>query len=273
MPFRLHPAAALLIFFAFTCPARDSFAQAPPVRFLPPTAPTSAPAAPQPATSQPAAPQLPLTPGQQSPTRAIVSLAAGQLSVRADNSSLNQILRDISRVTGLKVTGGVIDERVYGTYGPASTAAILAALLNGTGSNMLLVEAGGHAPQELVLTPRQGGPTPPNPNATRELGETDLPPGLSHRSTNDDPQGQPFPPPAPRLNPFNRPRSTEPSAPMATTNAAAPTDTPAATPADPTAPATTTTDQSPNGVKTPQQIYEQLLRLQQQQDKTTPPQP
>lgn len=268
MPFCLHPAAAALIILGAPACLAQSLPATQPTQ--PPTIQTQ-PA--QPTTQFSAQPsmQTPATPGQQPPARATVSLAAGQLLVHADNSSLNQILRDISRTTGLKITGGVVDERVYGTYGPASTAAVLAALLNGTGSNMLLVEAGGRAPQELVLTPRQGGPTPPNPNATRELGETDLPPGLSHRSTNDDPQGQPFPPPPPRINPFNRPRSTDPSTPMATTNATTPasTDTPA-TPAETPA---TTTDQSPNGVKTPQQIYEQLMKLQQQKNQTIPPQP
>ena len=245
-------AVAALVTAAMACPHV-------PAQALPATNPTSMP------TAAPPAYQPPATPSQQPPTRAAVSLTANQLSIRADNSSLNQILREISRLTGLKITGGVVEERVYGTYGPAPTATILATLLNGTGSNMLLVEDGGTTPQELVLTPRQGGPTPPNPNATRELGETDLPPGLTHRSTNDDPQGVPYPPPTPRPNPFNRPLA--PGA-QAVTNTTAPA--PAAT--DTTAPGTTS-EQSPNGVKTPQQIYEQLLKLQQQQDKTTPPQP
>jgi hypothetical protein len=43
-----------------------------------------------------------------------VAYSRGQLEVHADNSSLNQILRDVSRQTGMKVTGDVIDERVYG---------------------------------------------------------------------------------------------------------------------------------------------------------------
>ena len=248
MSFQPHSAAALLIFSAAACLPLCS-------QTLPATNPTAAPPAYQP----------PAPPAQQAPARAAVSLTSGQLSVHADNSSLNQILRDISRLTGLRITGGVVDERVFGTYGPAPTGTILATLLNGTGSNMLLVEDGGSNPRQLVLTPRQGGPTPPNPNATRELGETDLPPGLTHRSTNDDPQGVPFPPPTPRANPFNRPLA--PGA-QSVTNTAAPT--PASTDATPPA---TTSEQAPNGVKTPQQIYEQLLKLQQQQDKTTPPQP
>ena len=73
--------------------------------------------------------------------RAQIVYAQGQLQVVADNSSLNQILRDIAQQTGMKITGGVVDQRVFGKYGPGAPAEILATLLNGTGCNMLLREA------------------------------------------------------------------------------------------------------------------------------------
>jgi hypothetical protein len=93
-----------------------------------------------------------------------VVYAHGLLQVAADDSSLNQILRTISRQTGMKITGGVADQRVYGMYGPGVPAAILAKLLDGAGSNMLLRQTAADAPMELVLTPRLGGPTPPQPS-------------------------------------------------------------------------------------------------------------
>lgn len=111
---------------------------------------------------------------QQAPTAsppqqpAHVTYANGQLTVAANNSSLNQILHDVARETGMKITGGVTDERVFGQYGPAAPSKVLGELLDGTGTNILLVHATTAAPAELVLTPRQGGPTPPNPNAYRE---------------------------------------------------------------------------------------------------------
>jgi hypothetical protein len=100
---------------------------------------------------------------QQAGSIAEVAYAQGQLEITADNSSLNQILREIARKTGMKITGGVVDERVYGKYGPAAPAEILSILLGGTGSNMLLTETAPDVPAELILTPRMGGPTPPNP--------------------------------------------------------------------------------------------------------------
>jgi hypothetical protein len=197
---------------------------------LPPTPPTTEPT-------------VPLTPSQQQPKRAQVTLANGILSISADNSSLNQILRQISHDTGIKITGGVMDERVFGQYGPAAPGQILAELLDGTGSNMILVKHDGDAAQELILTPRQGGPTPPNPNA-----------GASDDKESEDSQSQPAPEPQPAAEAVpDRNRTAPPISPAAPG---------ASTPADASQP------DSPNGVKTPQQIYEQLQHLRQQ----TPPQ-
>ncbi len=198
-------------------------------------------------------------PAQRSSRRAEVTFANGQLAVKADNSSLNQILREIGRQTGIKITGGVNEERVFGGYGPGSTAEVLNQLLDGTGSNVLLIASEGAAPGELILTPRQGGPTPPNPNA---------------KGFDDDPDED-----------TDAPRQQQPRG--VTLFGAAPLEAAPAQQAVPSAPPVTTapitTDgsgaapgtnpQSPNGVKTPQEIYQQLqqLRQQQQQQTDTPP--
>jgi hypothetical protein len=185
------------------------------------------------------------------PNRAQIVYSNGILSVSADNSSLNQILRQIATDIGLKITGSVADERVFGKYGPEGAAEVLNSLLDGTSSNMVLVQRGDSSLAELILTPRQGGPTPPNPSA----------------ASNDKPEP-----------PQNRPednRSSEPSPqPSSQSNPTIP-------PVDPAAnsnPNNTSQPDSPNGVKTPQQIYEQLQRLRQQQQPqsqpaTTPAQP
>jgi hypothetical protein len=182
----------------------------------------------------------PTTPAQRPARRADVKYEQGMLAVTADNSSLNQILREIGRTTGIKITGGVADERVFGKYGPLPTAAVLDALLDGTGSNMLFVKNDSGAPGELILTPRHGGVTPPNPNA----------PGFD----DDAPTAESLPPPqpAPVANP-SQPTASQPGA----------TPAPAAT----TTPGTDASD--PNAVKTPQQIFEQLQRLRQQQQPPT----
>jgi hypothetical protein len=96
----------------------------------------------------------------------------GLLTIAADNSSLNQILREISRQTGMRITGSVSDERVFGSYGPGTPARILANLLDGTGSNMLLRETASNVPAELILTPRMGGPTPPQAQSSSPENES-----------------------------------------------------------------------------------------------------
>jgi hypothetical protein len=199
-----------------------------------------------PATIQPEPPPIPITPSQRPPKRAQVTYADGTLSISADNSSLNQILRQISTDTGMKITGGVTDERVFGQYGPDNPAQVLAELLNGTGSNMILVRRDGPAPAELILTPRQGGPTPPNPNAT----------AFNNRPEPEDTPNQPIQPPQ-----FASP---PPANPIPPANPGVPAQ---------ASPANSSQPESPNGVKTPQQIYEQLQRLRQQQQQQQQPNP
>ncbi len=180
------------------------------------------------------------------PHHALVTYTSGALSVSASNSSLNQILRDISRETGIRISGGVADERVFGRYGPDTPDKILAALLDGTGSNMLLVHTDAQTPGELILTPRQGAPTPPNPNASASEDASED----SNAPTPQPAEASPAPQSAPGQY---RPANNVPA-----------TQTPGSGPADGTQP------ESPNGAKTPQQIYEQLQRLRQQQATPTP---
>jgi hypothetical protein len=228
-------------------------AQSPPT---PQATPSSAPQLPSatplsstlPATepTTPAPPPVPLTPSQRPPARAQITFADGTLSVSADNSSLNQILRQIAGNTGMKITGGVSDERVFGHYGPAPTAQILAELLDGTDSNMILVQRDNNPePAELILTPRQGGASPPNPNASA-FDERSEPQEASPGRA-----AQPAPAAAPNYN------SSVPPA-----NPGAPA----------TSPASATPLESPNGIKTPQQIYQQLQRLRAQQPAQQQPQ-
>jgi hypothetical protein len=198
-----------------------------------------------PVTPPTTAPDIPLTPSQRPPQHAQVTYANDILTVSADNSSLNQILRQICSITGVKITGGVTDERVFGQYGPAPLSQILAELLDGTGSNILLTHQDGSASAELILTPRQGGATPPNPNAA----------AFDEPSEQQEPAPEPEQPAA-ALPPGSR--TTVPIAPAPSSTGTTPTD--------------ASQPDSPNGVKTPQQIYEQLQRMRQQQQQTqTPP--
>jgi hypothetical protein len=296
--------ARLILFSAALClgPALASPAQS-----LPPTPPTAtAPIAATPITEAPTAAH-----------RAEVTFADGLLTVRANDSSLHQILRSISRRTGMKITGGIADLRVFGDYGPAAPATVLATLTDGTGVNMLLLEGSG-APLELVLTPRGAGATPPafdtsipdpneDPQTPQQQNRANVPPPLRsdrvpQRSPSEreaaqrlqQPNNGSVPPsmPQPLNNVLGSENNTTPTASQIPTTNSVPLDslpTPSTAVSGPgivdstnpppagstTAPATTdaaTPTASPNGVKTPEQIYQQLLQMQQQQQQTKPPQ-
>jgi hypothetical protein len=261
---------------------------------LPATQPTALPEnpPPPPATPPPAANTLPApmaatplsdAPPSSRPRRATVSYLNGQLNVRADDSSLNQILRAISRQTGLKITGGVADQRVFGDYGPATTSSVLATLLDGTGTNILLLEGDASTPPELILTARGGGPTPPSPSATIYDDAPEPPPPPVQQQTVQQPQ-PPQPQSGPRsmpqpLNNINgSPLNTSPTASTLPTTNSVPTDTlptPSTTPSTsgivdaPNPPASGGTTSSTPVALTPDQVYQQLIKMQHPQ---TPPQ-
>ncbi len=228
-----------------------------PAQQLPGAAPTTSP--------QPTQPE----PQRQQPHRSQVTLDNGLLTVTATNASLNGLIREIARKTGMKVSGSVSEDRVFGTYGPDDPQKVLATLLDGTGSNILILSNAADTPRQLILTPRTGAATPPNPNA-----------GLSQNNEDDDgspPPGAPTVISAPRARSAVLPGSVPAPPPEAATdrNAISPasetvvfpppdaTSTPSSattTPPDTTNPAAS----SPDTVKTPQQIFEQLQRLRQQ---------
>jgi hypothetical protein len=216
-------------------------AQTPPLPVSAPQQNAPAPAT-LPATTPTTAEQpSPLPPAQTPASRAKITYLDHHLTVIAQNSSLNQILREISQITGITITGGVAEERVFGSYGPDIPSQVLGQLLDGTGSNVLFVSSIENKPAELILTPRGGGPTPPNPNAMR---------------ANDNADAEDTP-----VDPSNNPSESVPGA------------APASTPPGPLpgAPASSTDDQqSPNGTRTPQQIYDQLMKLRQQQQQQQP---
>jgi hypothetical protein len=231
---------------------------------LPVTAPTaSAPAAVS------AAPLKNAGPARHT---AEVIYSAGELTVLASNSSLNQILRDIAKQTGMKITGGVADERVYGNYGPGRPVEVLGRLLAGTGSNMLLKATAQDVPTELILTPKNGGVIPPSPSAMRQSADEEpmratVPPAQVPPAQVPPAQVPPAQVPPPQAQPVQQPVYSVPAVaaqdPSPDGSGSAPGSTQVADPPASTEPAAS----SPNGVKTPQQIYEELQKLQQQQAK------
>jgi hypothetical protein len=185
--------------FAIALPAQTPSATAPVP--APQTAPSArhthqkpAPAKPAPETiaaTVPAPPPPPNWPANDKPIDASVVWDSRGLFIQASNSSLDQILRDVSLKLGVKVEGMGADERVFGVYGPGPARDVLSELLDGSSYNIMMVgDLGSGTPKRIVLSSRPSGPAPPtgqnnnrepdyepeNDQGTYEPPPTQLPP-------------------------------------------------------------------------------------------------
>jgi len=84
------------------------------------------------------------------------------LRIEAQNSSLQQILRDVSAETGAKVDGLGSDERIFGVYGPGQARDVLSQLLQGSSYNVMMIgDQGQGTPRQILLSTRRGGDSTP----------------------------------------------------------------------------------------------------------------
>jgi hypothetical protein len=156
MPLSALSQAAL----AQSAPAQNAPAVRHALRKKPVTAPVPEPAPP---------PQPTVAPSlfEQPPAPATVTAHTNELTVKADNSSLTQILHQVSSATGMRLDGLGGDERVFGSFGPGVPREVLTALLNGTSYNVVMVgDLPNGAPRQLLLSRRASGGTSPQPAAS-----------------------------------------------------------------------------------------------------------
>lgn len=107
----------------------------------------------------PAAP-APLTLEQQPASPPRISYQGGQLTITAPNSTLGDILRAVHAQTGAAVdVPGNATERVVGYFGPGPAREVLAALLNGSHFNYVILGsvANPGGVERVVLTSKAGG--------------------------------------------------------------------------------------------------------------------
>ncbi len=186
----------------------------------------------------PPQPPPPNWPALDRPNNATVTWDSRGLRIEASNSSLQQILRDVSVDTGAKIEGLGQDQRVYGSYGPGQARDVLYQLLQGSGYNILLAgDLGQGTPRQIFLSPRHaGGANAPGvANAPpQDNNEEDVPEDVVEEPP------QPPPPPQPQG-----------------------ADQPAAGPAG----GQNQPVFSPSGpIRTPQQVMEEMQQRQQQQE-------
>jgi hypothetical protein len=167
---------------------------------------------PAPIETRPVAPPPPAWPVNDKAKPASVAWNGRDLSITATNSSLGQILHDVSTATGLKVEGlsqggqkDQRDQRIYGSYGPASERDVLSQLLEGSGYNVIMIgDQGEGAPRELVLTAQAAGGKGAESHAAQndQINEEEAPeepepppPDPQPEQPHQPPNGQPNQPP------------------------------------------------------------------------------
>jgi len=184
-----------------------------------------------------------------------VSYQGGQLTIQSQNATLAQVLRSVQAKTGgsFDIPGSANSDRVVAQLGPGQPRDVLAKLLDGSKFNYIILGSPTQpgAVQKLILTPRQNMPSntaqnrqmqqqqPQEPQAEEEYTP---PEPVEDNSANEN-----QPPPGA----YRPPGSYAPNP-----NAEFPPQTP---------PTGDNNGQPQQGVKTPEQLLQELQRMQQQQ--------
>lgn len=227
------------------------------------------PVVPQPA---PQPPPPPPTPEQMPPSPPQVTYQNGLLSIVAQNSTLGDILAAVRARTGatLDMPPGIGAERVVAQIGPLPPRDALTALLDGSRFNFVLLgsEQNPDGLQRIILTspgPEVAGaaiPAPPRPG---------VPPPANAAGEGEEESTDDYTPPADTIEqPPPPPQPAQPVSP--------PAGQPQTLPGQPQAqPAPGPPQPGPNPtqpqVKTPEQLLQELQRMQQRQQQGLPPQP
>lgn len=252
--------------------AAPGVAAAPPPRQASPAGHKRGKSKPSPAPAQPTPPPPPLTPEQMPPTPPQVTYANGLLTIVASNSTLSDVLRAVSARTGATVDAPapLTGERVAVSLGPAPPREVLSELLTGPRIDYILLGADGdpNAVRSIILSPAQSSSG--TSMAMARPQPAPMPPPEEADDEDDQPTPEvqqpvrPIQQPSPGRRPFMQPQPpdqmAQPMQPQTPDQAAPP-----APPGEGGGP------QQP--IKTPEQLLQQLRRMQQQGSPQPPPQP
>jgi hypothetical protein len=244
----------------------------------------------KPLAGQPTAGQLPRTLEQMPAVPPQVSFQDGQLSIVAQNCTLGEVLKAVHAQTGAQVDlPGPGGDRVIGNFGPGPARDVLAELLNGSHFNYVLLgsETNPQALDRVILTAKTG-------NLTGAGGGVQEASADSYQNNSAAPQpfnpGMRPMPPRPGMGPnglaqngnANQAEAQADDSSDDTTDDSADdsTDADSTDDADQTtddqqADETTVQGEDPAnpGVKTPEQMLQELQQQQQQQQQNGVPQP
>jgi hypothetical protein len=135
-------------------------------------------------------PEPPKWPVNDAPTKPSVTWDSSGLKIEANNSSLHDILNEVSVDTGAKVEGIGSDERVFGEFGPGNTRDVISQLLHGSSYNVLMIgDQGAGTPRQIVLSTRHSGSNQPRANSPMAQDQPDE--DVPDQPEDNDQSGQP----------------------------------------------------------------------------------
>jgi hypothetical protein len=152
----------------------------------------------EPPAPEPHAPEPPKWPLNEAPAPPTIRWDSQGLHVEATNSSLRQILDDVSTTTGAKVEGLAADERVFGSYGPGPARDVVSQILQGSSYNVLMLgDEGQGTPREIILSERtRAGSQPGEANSRPNPQDEDVEqPEPEEPTAQQQPNRQPIQPP------------------------------------------------------------------------------
>ena len=229
-----------------------------------------------------------LPPDQRPAIPPLVTYANGKLTIIAKNAMLSDILEAVGEKTGavIDVPEGAT-ERVVSELGPGPARDVIAALLNGSHFNYVMVgtETNPNSVARVILTAKSESKDAAASQNTVARAGFPMRPGMQqaqfrpYQAVQPQPQAQPAPPPDPQPVAVEQPVMPAPpdqaaanSAPAATGSGVAEAAA-AAEPAQPVSPATASANGS--GDKSPQQVLQDLYETRRQmiEAQRQPPQP
>lgn len=235
----------------------------------------------QPEAGPAAEPAPPQTPEEMPPQPPQVTYRNGMLTIVARNSTLADVMSAVRAQTGATVETpqNAVSERVVSRLGPAPPQEVLAALLNGSKFDFVILGNSGGGLQHVILTARTGG--------ADETAAAPSSPGARNAGARSNPRRPPVveedeeAPEEPGMDetPDESREVPEDTTPPVQTPAQNPNLPPGAVPPpgqQPPGQQTTPAQPVPGQpqIKTPEQLLEDLRRLQQQQQQQqNPPAP
>jgi hypothetical protein len=157
---------------------------------------------------------MPLTLPIQPKAHVEVHFNRGMLSIHVDQGTLAEVLNEVHRQTGadIPIPPGAQQERIVADIGPAPARDAMAALLNGSHFNFVIVGSDRDANElrSVLLTSKQGGASmPAGGDVAQEYSATNQPPDVNAAPRIMQPQEDPpddTPPPAPEPEPEPQPQ-------------------------------------------------------------------